>query len=177
MRYVFFFVNDIFTAIKLFQSAIIRWIKICISLLLGFWFMFFFFLDGRYVCDILESHCSFTIFTQFNWFIGKKEYVQKKQVTRIEEKNIYNRQTSIDITYHGRWHSLGKDFRRYRRVEARFWSRDFREMQETEITDQVQRFWEFSNTERKFRRLRTSAKHRSWRYWRACRLQCTSGGT
>ena len=98
------FVNDIFTAIKLFQSAIIRWIKICISLLLGFWFMFFFFLDGRYVCDILESHCSFTIFTQFNWFIGKKEYVQKKQVTRIEEKNIYNRQTSIDNTYHGRWH-------------------------------------------------------------------------
>ena len=91
--------------------------------------MFFFFLDGRYVCDILESHCSFTIFTQFNWFIGKKEYVQKKQVTRIEEKNIYNRQTSIDNTYHGRWHiaevlyrshSLGKDFRRYRRVEARF---------------------------------------------------------
>ena len=161
MRYVFFFVNDIFTAIKLFQSAIIRWIKICISLLLGFWFMFFFFLDGRYVCDILESHCSFTIFTQFNWFIGKKEYVQKKQVTRIEEKNIYNRQTSIDITYHGRWHSLGKDFRRYRRVEARFWNRDFREMQETEITDQVQRFWEFSNKERKFRRLWTSAKHRS----------------
>ena len=32
----FFFFNDIFTAIKLFQSAIIRWIKICISLLLGF---------------------------------------------------------------------------------------------------------------------------------------------
>ena len=110
--------------------------------------MFFFFLDGRDVCDILESHCSFTIFTQFNWFIGKKEYVQKKQVTRIEKKNIYNRQTSIDNTYHGRWHiaevlyrshSLGKDFRRYRRVEARFWSRDFvtdfREMQETEITE------------------------------------------
>ena len=66
--------------------------------------MFFFFLDGRYVCDILESHCSFTIFTQFNWFIGKKEYVQKKQVTRIEKKNIYNRQTSRDNTYHGRWH-------------------------------------------------------------------------
>ena len=102
--YSIFFVNDIFTAIKLFQSAIIRWIKICISLLLGFWFMFFFFLDGRYVCDILESHCSFTIFTQFNWFIGKKEYVQKKQVTRIEKKNIYNRQTSRDNTYHERWH-------------------------------------------------------------------------
>ena len=66
--------------------------------------MFFFFLDGRDVCDILESHCSFTIFTQFNWFIGKKEYVQKKQVTRIEKKIIYNRQTSRDNTYHERWH-------------------------------------------------------------------------